>query len=85
MSMYVIQDTRHFVGDSVVWWRKNGKGYTTNLDEAGEYEEEEALSIGRSRETDKPIPLHIAVKCVQRLATVDAFRLREALKEEEKR
>jgi hypothetical protein len=31
---YYIQDTRNYVGNSVLWWRVNGQGYTTNLDEA---------------------------------------------------
>lgn len=33
-DMYYIQDARNYVGNSVLWWRKEGAGYTTDLDEA---------------------------------------------------
>ena len=33
-QFYYIQDARSYVGDSVLWWRQGGRGYTTNLDEA---------------------------------------------------
>lgn len=57
---YYIQDTRGFVGDSVMWWRPDGKGYTINLEEAGEYDEEKARAIETNRSTDKPIPCEVA-------------------------
>jgi hypothetical protein len=34
MSLYYIQDTRSYCGNSVMWWRVNGEGYTSNLAEA---------------------------------------------------
>lgn len=33
-QFYYIQDSRSYVGNSVLWWRENGNGYTTNLAEA---------------------------------------------------
>lgn len=57
---YYIQDTRSYCGDSVMWWRHEGKGYTFRIDEAGEYDEEEARSIERNRDTDKAIPVEVA-------------------------
>lgn len=33
-QFYYIQDSRSYVGNSVLWWRKGGSGYTTNLAEA---------------------------------------------------
>ena len=33
-QFYYIQDARRFVGNSVLWWREGGAGYTTNLAEA---------------------------------------------------
>jgi hypothetical protein len=53
---YYIQDTRSYVGNSVLWWRVGGAGYTANVDEAGTYSEEEAERIRENRPTDKPIP-----------------------------
>lgn len=42
-SSYYIQNG--FDGNAMVWWREGGRGYTTNLKEAGKYSEEEAQSI----------------------------------------
>jgi hypothetical protein len=33
-ELFYIQDTRSVVGNSALWWREQGKGYTSNLDEA---------------------------------------------------
>lgn len=33
-DLYYIQDTRQIVGNCALWWRKDGHGYTCNLDEA---------------------------------------------------
>ena len=38
MTLYYVQDTRQFVGNSMLWWRHNGEGYTTDLSQAGQYE-----------------------------------------------
>lgn len=34
MNRYYIQDTRQVVGNCMLLWKIDGKGYTTNLDEA---------------------------------------------------
>lgn len=49
--MYYIQDTRTYVGNSVMWWRKNGEGYTTNLEEAWK-----VPGTWKGRDTDKLWP-----------------------------
>lgn len=33
-QFYYIQDTRYYDGNSAMWWRHGGAGYTTNLSEA---------------------------------------------------
>ena len=33
-QLFYIQDTRTYCGNSVMWWRINGHGYTSNLAEA---------------------------------------------------
>lgn len=53
-NLYYIQDTRSYIGNCVVWWRAGGRGYTTDLDDAGLYTQQEALAQHRSRETDVP-------------------------------
>ena len=50
-TMYVIQDTRQYVGNSVLWWGPESSGYTTNIDEAGRYTLDEAKKCA-CRETD---------------------------------
>lgn len=34
-----------YVGNALVWWRPNGRGYTTDIREAGKYTYEKAKSI----------------------------------------
>lgn len=57
---YYIRDTRQVVGNCALWWCHDGKGYTTQLEEAGEYEEAEALKIQTSRGTDQAVPVEVA-------------------------
>lgn len=56
MRLFYIQDTRQVVGNCVLWWGPDRAGYTTELDKAGLYEEDEARSIERLRGTDKAWP-----------------------------
>lgn len=58
--MYYIRDTRQVVGNCALWWAKDGAGYTTQLEEAGEWPEEEALEKQRSRETTVAVPVEVA-------------------------
>ena len=44
---YYIQNGH--VGNTMLFWRKEGKGYTTNLDEAGIWDEESARTICANR------------------------------------
>ncbi len=53
---YFILDARQVVGNCAMWWGKNSCGYVCDLNDAGEYEAEEALKIQRSRGTDFAIP-----------------------------
>jgi hypothetical protein len=40
VELYYIQN--NYVGNAICWWREEGKGYTTNINEAGKYPELEA-------------------------------------------
>lgn len=55
-TKFYIQDSRSFTGNSVMWWRPNGQGYTSNLDDAWKVEKTRAESICRCRSTDKMWP-----------------------------
>lgn len=53
-ELYYIQDSRSYVGNAMLWWAKNGNGYTTDLFKAETYTKEEAQKIHDNRETDIP-------------------------------
>jgi len=46
--MYYIQN-KGFVGNSLLWWRENGNGYTCNLNEAWKVTKEKAQQICKTR------------------------------------
>ncbi len=49
---YYIQDSRNYIGNAMLFWRKESSGYTTNIDEAEIYNKEQAERICRNRKTD---------------------------------
>lgn len=55
-NLYYLQDARHhsMVGNCPSFWRPDGNGYTTNLDEAERFTFEEAMKQHKRRETDLP-------------------------------
>lgn len=53
-ELYYIQ-CRGTVGNSLIWWRKGGSGYTCDLNQAWRVTKAEAESIQRNR-PDKDIP-----------------------------
>lgn len=78
-GVYLIQDTRQYVGNSVLWWAHEGKGYTTDFAAAGRFTEEQART---GRASDRAIPVEAAEKAceihvrAERLgAAVDALRV----------
>lgn len=54
---FVLQDSRGNTGDRLMFWAKDGAGYTTNLDNAQRYTKEQATSQNESRESDLPWPV----------------------------
>src|SRR5580698_8375940 len=54
---FYILDDRTCVGNCALFWAPDSKGYTTQLNEAGLYTEEEAKT---HRDTDIPIPEELA-------------------------
>lgn len=56
MDEFYLQDSRSYVGNDVLWWRKGGKGYTSDLREAEIYTREEAQRQHDARPSDIPWP-----------------------------
>lgn len=62
MSEFLLQDSRGNTGDRLMFWAKDGAGYTTNLDKAQRYTKEQATRQNECRETDLPWPLAYLVE-----------------------
>ena len=56
MDEFYLQDSRSYVGNDVLWWALEGKGYTTDLSKAQTYTKEEAQRKHTSRPSDIPWP-----------------------------
>ena len=64
---FYILDMRAFVGNCAMFWAKNKSGYTTELENAGLYTEEETRGL---RDTDVIVP-----EAMARAAAVTHVRL----------
>jgi len=56
-DLFFIQDSRTYCGNAVMWWRPEGNGYTSNVNEAWRVPEETAKRMHRNRPTDVPWPV----------------------------
>jgi rubrerythrin len=56
MTMFYLQDSRSYVGNDVIWWGKDGKGYTTDLSRARIFTKDEAQRMHLDRTSDIPWP-----------------------------
>jgi len=66
-DLYCIQNKSTYVGNSVLFWRVDGSGYTCNLDEAWKVTKEKADEICRSRpKQDYPLPLALLESIAER-------------------
>lgn len=77
---YYLQDSRSFVGNDMLFWKKDGKGYTTNLREAHVYTKDEAVSQHQCRETDIPWPKDYIDAKTRPAVDVQYVSVKEALK-----
>ena len=55
-QLFYLQDKRSYVGNDILWWAKDGRGYTTDLSRAEVYTKEKALAQHKCRESDIPWP-----------------------------
>jgi len=56
MDEFYLQDSRSYVGNDMLFWAADGKGYTTDMRKAEVYTREKALAQHQCRETDIPWP-----------------------------
>lgn len=55
-DLWYLQDTRGYVGNDVLWWAKDGNGYTTDISKAHAYTRDEAFQQAAMRGTDRAWP-----------------------------
>lgn len=53
---WYLQDSRGFVGNDMLFWRKGSNGYTTDLNQAEVFSADDAFKLHQSRNTDIPWP-----------------------------
>lgn len=54
---FYLQDKRQYVGNDILWWAKDGKGYTTDLSKAEVFTKDKALRQHECRpDIDIPWP-----------------------------
>ena len=56
MSKYLMIDRRRTLGNCVLFWAKERRGYTTNIAKAHRFDEDEARDIEGNRSTECAIP-----------------------------
>jgi hypothetical protein len=55
-DLWYLQDTRSYVGNDVLWWAKDGNGYTTDVSKAHAYTREKAFRLAAARGCDRAWP-----------------------------
>ena len=75
---YYIQDSRNYVGNCILFWAKNNSGYTTNINDAGLYDEESAKSICKNRKSDIAWPENYVLKHTQITCDMQYFDKKKA-------
>lgn len=70
-QLYYVQDARYYVGNCILWWRNEGMGYTTDLDDAGLFTASEVASM---RDTDIAWPQSDVENHLVRHVRIEALR-----------
>ncbi|WP_283148972.1 hypothetical protein [Silvimonas soli] len=55
-DLFYLQDSRTYIGNDMVFWAIENKGYTTDLNKAQKYTKEAAMAQNNLRDTDIPWP-----------------------------
>ena len=78
-ELYYLQDKRSYVGNDLLFWAKDSKGYTTDVRRAEVFTREEALRQNRDRDTDVPWPKDYIDAKTRPAVDVQLVELEEAL------
>jgi len=76
---FYLQDSRNYVGNDVLWWAKDGAGYTTDLRNAHIYTKDQAVSKHRERESDIPWPKYYIDNKTRPAVDMQVIRIDDAL------
>lgn len=68
---WLIACLEHGRRTEALWWRPDGNGYTTRIEEAGRYTEADARRIARNRESDVPVRVEDAEAKARRVVYID--------------
>ena len=72
-KLFDIQNLPGYYGNFMRWWRPNGEGYTSNLDDAWKVTEEKAREICRCRTSeDIPRDAELMDRLAQRAVSIDS-------------
>ncbi|MDD3675820.1 hypothetical protein [Thauera propionica] len=80
MDEFYLQDSRSYVGNDVVWWARDGNGYTTDLSKAHVFTREEAQRQHDARPTDIPWPKRYIDAKTRPAVDMQYIRREEALR-----
>lgn len=78
-DQFYLQDSRDYVGNDMLFWAVDGKGYTTDMRKAHVYTKAEAVQQHQSRETDIPWPKDYIDACTRPAVDMQYVKRDEAL------
>lgn len=71
---FFIEFTGPHSHENALWWRPERRGYTTNLDEAGQYDESDARGIEGIRGQERAWPVDEVLAIAHRSASLSKLR-----------
>lgn len=80
-DLFYLQDSRSYVGNAVVWWRRDAQGYTTDPSEAHVFTRAEADRAHALRATDIPWPKDYIDQRAISIVDAQHVELSEALRQ----
>lgn len=80
-DLFYLQDSRSYVGNDMLFWAKDGNGYTTDISKAAVYSKVEAVAHHQSRESDIPWPKEYIDARTRPAVDMQYVKREEALKD----